>query len=176
MRILVHACCGPCLIYPSQALAEAGHSITAFYYNPNIHPDVEYAARAGSFRRFCAMSGVSFTETPYDAEHHKAAVTAFDGNRCLACYRLRLRESAREAASGGYDAFTTTLLVSPYQKHEELRTAGLEAAEKHGIEFFYQDFRPGFRQARNKARELGLYSQKYCGCEDSRRERFAKTP
>ena len=42
-------------------------------------------------------------------------------------------------------------------------------AEKYNIEFLYRDFRPGFREGQAKARELGLYMQKYCGCIFSER-------
>ena len=74
----------------------------------------------------------------------------------------------------GYDAFTTTLLVSPYQKHEALKQVGEEMAEKYGIEFLYRDFRPGFREGQSEARSLGLYMQKYCGCVFSEEDRYSK--
>ena len=35
---------------------------------------------------------------------------------------------------------------------------------KYGIDFEYIDFRPGFRQGQDMAREIGLYRQKFCGC------------
>jgi len=72
----------------------------------------------------------------------------------------------------GYEAFTTTLLVSPYQNHELLKQVGEEMAEKYGVEFLYRDFRPGFREGQNEARQLGLYMQKYCGCVFSEEERY----
>ena len=65
-------------------------------------------------------------------------------------------------------------LVSPYQKHEELRKVCEKAADFYGIEFLYRDFRVGFREGQKKARELGLYMQKYCGCIFSEEERYEK--
>ena len=44
------------------------------------------------------------------------------------------------------DAFTTTLLVSPYQKHDELIEVCEEMAAMAGVEFLYRDFRVGFRE------------------------------
>lgn len=72
----------------------------------------------------------------------------------------------------GYDAFSTTLLISPYQNHEALKQIGEEMAEKYGLTFLYRDFRPGFREGQAEARELGLYMQKYCGCIFSEEERY----
>jgi len=74
----------------------------------------------------------------------------------------------------GYDAFTTTLLVSPYQNHELLIEVAEEMARKYNIEFLYRDFRPGFREGQAEARELGLYMQKYCGCVFSEEDRYSK--
>ena len=62
----------------------------------------------------------------------------------------------------GYDAFSTTLLISPYQNHEALKQIGEEMAEKYGLTFLYRDFRVGFREGQNEARAIGLYMQKYC--------------
>jgi hypothetical protein len=96
-------------------------------------------------------------------------------NRCQNyCYKVRLEQTAKYAKEQGYDAFSTTLLISPYQKHEVLKTVGEEMAKKYGVEFLYRDFRIGFREGQAKARELGLYMQKYCGCVFSEKQRFAK--
>ena len=47
-------------------------------------------------------------------------------------------------------------------------------SEEFGIEFLYKDFRVGFREGQNKARELGFYMQKYCGCIFSEEDRYSK--
>ena len=96
-------------------------------------------------------------------------------NRCAKyCYKVRLEQTAKHAKENGFDSFTTTLLISPYQKHEELKSLGEEIAKKYGLTFLYTDFRPGFRQGQAKARELGMYMQKYCGCVFSEEERYSK--
>lgn len=86
-------------------------------------------------------------------------------NRCVKyCYRVRLEQTAKYAKENGYDTFSTTLLISPYQNHEALKKIGNEMAQKYNLTFLYRDFRPGFREGQAEARELGLYMQKYCGC------------
>ena len=74
----------------------------------------------------------------------------------------------------GFDAISTSLLISPSQKHEQIRSCGEEMARRYGVEFLYRDFRPGFRAGQARARELGFYMQKYCGCIFSEEERYAK--
>ena len=49
-----------------------------------------------------------------------------------------------------------------------------EMARMAGVEFLYRDFRVGFRDGQKKAREIGLYMQKYCGCVFSEEERYKK--
>ncbi len=94
-------------------------------------------------------------------------------NRCVKyCYRVRLEQTARYAKEHGYDTFSTTLLISPYQNHNALKKIGEEMAEKYGLNFLYRDFRPGFREGQAEARELGLYMQKYCGCVFSEKMRY----
>jgi predicted adenine nucleotide alpha hydrolase (AANH) superfamily ATPase len=94
--------------------------------------------------------------------------------RCKACYRLRLEKTAEQASQHGFDAFTTSLLISPYQNREDLISIGNEYARRHNVMFFLKDFRPHFRQSMAGARALGLYRQKYCGCVFSREERKRK--
>ena len=94
--------------------------------------------------------------------------------RCVICYRMRLEKTAAYAAKHDFDAFGTSLLISPYQQHDTIRRIGEEAAAQYGVEFFYRDFRPLFRRGQNEARTLGLYMQKYCGCLFSEMERYLK--
>ncbi len=90
------------------------------------------------------------------------------------CYKIRLEQTAKYAKENGYDAISTTLLISPYQKHEELKELGQQIAQKYGLQFLYRDFRIGFREGQEKARELGMYMQKYCGCIFSEEDRYIK--
>lgn len=95
-------------------------------------------------------------------------------DRCDGCYQFRLEEAARIAKEQGCDFYTTSLLISPYQRHDIIRRQGEAIGKQMGIFFFYFDFRPFFRQGQAMARELGLYMQKYCGCVLSERDRYEK--
>lgn len=145
-----------------------------YFFNPNIHPYAEYARRQEALARLAAAADwpVIFADD-YRPEDYFRQVAFREGERCRFCYLLRLRQAARVARKGKFDAFTTTLLVSPYQKHDLLREIGRAAGEEFGVPFYDVDFRPGFREGRRRARELGLYRQQYCGCIFSERERFA---
>lgn len=60
--------------------------------------------------------------------------------RCAYCYRVRMRYAAQYAKENGYDGFTTTLLVSPYQKHELIVQMAEEAAREFDIPFIMKIF------------------------------------
>ncbi len=174
MRVLLHACCGPCLIYPADSLRRQGLDLTVLYYNPNIHPLAEYEKRRANLLEYCQKVGLTVASGDYNVDDYFSAVVSPEADRCHLCYQLRLGETARQAAAGGFDAFSTTLLVSPYQKHDELRQAGEAAASAAGVAFLYEDWRAGYRAGQARARELGMYRQKYCGCVYSKEE--SRTP
>jgi predicted adenine nucleotide alpha hydrolase (AANH) superfamily ATPase len=85
---------------------------------------------------------------------------------------MRLQEAAARAQETGCAGFTTSLLISPYQKHDLIRSIGAEIGEQSGVPFIYYDWRPVYYEGRKLAREMGLYSQRYCGCLFSEYERF----
>ncbi|NCO65739.1 MAG: hypothetical protein COW32_04285 [Candidatus Aquicultor secundus] len=171
--LLVHTCCGPCFVYPHSILKDT-YRITSYYFNPNIHPSMEYMRRLETLAGFCSSAGVDLRVGEYDPQVYLRAVAGNENDRCRTCYSIRLNEAARFAAEKGYDAFTTTLLISPYQKHELLNQLGVEIGSHYGIEFKYWDFRPGFRAGQERAKELDMYRQPYCGCIYSELERYAK--
>jgi predicted adenine nucleotide alpha hydrolase (AANH) superfamily ATPase len=159
-------------------LLSDGAAPVLFWYGPNIHPFTEYKSRKDALTEFAAAKGLGlltageyalkpFVREVFDAMENKAL-------RCKICYKLRMERTAAFALENGYDAFSTSLLISPHQDHEALREVGEEAAGKYGLNFLYRDFRPFFRQGRQKAREMGLYMQKYCGCIFSEEERYRK--
>ena len=175
MKLLMHICCGPCATYPAKTLLDAGHEVDGFFYNPNIHPMAEFRLRLDSARETTKRLGMPFEAVEqYDVEQFFRAVAFRESERCAACYHLRLDAAARSAAERGFDAFTASLLVSPYQKHELIRDIGQSVGIEHGVEFYYEDFRPGWQKAREMSRDMELYRQKYCGCIFSERERLVK--
>ena len=173
MRILIHVCCAPCFTYPHKRLLEDGHDVTALFYNPNIHPYTEYKNRMEALEKYAQMKGARVIYKDYDMENYLRGALA-SADRCEFCYSLRLAEAAKTARQFGFDAFTTTLLISPYQKHELLTSTGEKIANEYGIKFYYEDFREGYRESRELARALELYMQQYCGCIFSEKERYYK--
>ncbi len=166
MRLLLHTCCAPCSVYCIKSLRQEGIEPTVYWYNPNIHPYMEYKARRDTLKEYTKSIGVNaiFDENYGLREFCKNVVDDLE-NRCVKyCYRVRLEQTAKYAKDNGYDSFSTTLLISPYQNHVALKKIGEEIAERYGLTFIYRDFRPGFREGQQEARELGLYMQKYCGC------------
>jgi len=175
MKILLHNCCGPCTVYPLSRLREQGHQVHGYFYNPNIHPYTEWQKRKLALLQYADDQGLPvIVEDGYDMEYYLREVVHREAVRCRLCYAMRLRKAARVARKGKFDAFTTTLLVSPFQKHDLIKETGLAVAEETGIPFYYEDFRAGYREATEISRALGMYRQQYCGCIFSEKERFAQ--
>jgi predicted adenine nucleotide alpha hydrolase (AANH) superfamily ATPase len=177
---MLHACCGPCLIEPFDALVSE-HDVTVCYANPNIHPLGEYQRRLQTLLDYADSRGIEVLEEPYDMVSWMRAVAGLEedlSKRCKACFRLRLGMVADRAAALGYDAVATTLTVSPYQDPDSIRDAALAACEAAGIEYLDTDFRERYRDATQRSRELGMYRQNYCGCVlsdiEAQREREAR--
>jgi predicted adenine nucleotide alpha hydrolase (AANH) superfamily ATPase len=169
----MHICCAPCSTYPIPKLINEGKEVVGFFYNPNIHPYKEYKARLESVKKFAEIQKF---EVIYKDEYLSSLKTYLKGalnaeNRCEYCYTIRLIEAVKMAKQKNFDAFTTTLLTSPWQKHELIKQICEKLAAEHKIDFYYEDFRVGWKQSRLKARELNLYMQKYCGCIFSEAER-----
>lgn len=170
-RVLLQSCCGPCSTYVLSYLSRY-FDITLLYYNPNIQPREEYDLRLENQRKVLAtMPEVHILECAYDGERYIQAVRGLErepegGARCTACFRLRLEETARRAAEGGYDYFCSTLTVSPHKDAQRINEIGRALAAQYGVKWLPSDFkkREGYRQSIALSRELGLYRQNYCGC------------
>ncbi len=174
-KMLLHACCGPCSIYPSKFLRSQGRNFTLYHFNPNIHPYQEFKRRLATLRDFAEAEGLPLSvDKSYDLEGFLQRALAEPVSRCHYCYRARLDRAAEYAKEEGYSAFSTTLLGSPYQDHEEIKKAGLEAAERHNVEFAYFDWRDGFSECTAVSTARGMYRQPYCGCIFSERDRYEK--
>ena len=191
MNILLHICCSNCATYPFKILKEESRNLTGFWFNPNIHPFEEYSLRLDSLkvleRRW--LMDIHYVEdyspdeyfrlfdmNVIDAQEVISGDSGIKGKlkapeRCKECYRLRLEKTAEEAVKRGFEAFSSTLLISPYQDFDQIVTLGRELAGRYGLSFYYKDFRPFFRDSVVLSKELGLYRQNYCGCIFSRTER-----
>ena len=175
MKTLLHICCAPCANQCIEVLRGDHIEVTGFWYNPNIHPFTEYRARRNCLRDYASAIDLRLLEqNDYALRPFVRAVAEDLANRCEKCYEMRLMETARQAKEGGFDSFTSSLFISPYQDHELMQEKAERAAKEYGVEFLYRDFRPYFRRGQEKSRELGFYMQKYCGCVFSEEERYLK--
>lgn len=177
MKLLLHACCGPCACYPAEKLLADGKAFDVLYFNPNIHPYKEFKRRLNALRELCEKKRYKLiVDKSYPLEDCVQGMLAEPTIRCAYCYRVRMRYVASYATENGYDAFSTTLLVSPYQKHELIIQMAEEAAKEFDIPFYYEDFRAGYQRGVDISLELELYRQPYCGCVFSERDRYEKKP
>lgn len=178
MKLLLHMCCGPCACYPVKKLREEGYEPVGYFFNPNIHPYKEWERRLETAKEFAAKVGMEIhTEEDYQLrEFLKKALPAeaVENGRCRMCYTWRLEQTARFASEHGFDAFTTTLFYSIYQQHELMKETAEFFAQKYGVKFLYEDFRPGWQEGIDISHELELYRQPYCGCIFSEEERYSK--
>lgn len=180
-KILIHACCGPCFTYINYDLKENGLLLengtrekvdfTALFFNPNIHPKVEYERRKEAFIKLCEIENTNYDIIDEYSlnEYVENVVNKVINNkefssRCEYCYYKRLKKVFEYAKENGFELVTTTLTISPYQNHDIIKKVGKKLEAEYGISFIYLDYREHFRQGQKMAREKGIYMQKYCGC------------
>lgn len=182
--LMLHSCCAPCSSYVLEYLSRY-FAVTVFYYNPNIYPEEEFYKRRLEqeklIEKFPSLNPIKFIGAQYQSERFYEAVRGLEhipegGERCFACFRLRLRETARAARENGADYFTTTLSISPLKNAEALNRIGGEIAEETGVEYLYSDFKKknGYKRSCELSKEYGIYRQDYCGCVFSEKERETK--
>lgn len=165
-KILLHICCANCAIYCIERLREMVYDVDGFFYNPNIHPIAEYSKRRNSVEEMSEKVDLTITYfKDYNFEDYFKKVSFYeDSSKCELCWKLRLSETAEYAAKRDYNAFSTTLLISPYQNQDIIKTIGNELSKKYSVQFIFEDFRKGFAQSQKEAKKMGLYRQNYCGC------------
>lgn len=179
--LFLHSCCAPCSSYVLEYLCRY-FKITVFYYNPNISSSQEYRKRAEEQKRLIAAyneEGKGFRIEILDGDY--APELFFEvtkgledcpegGERCFRCYELRLRETAKQAAQGGFDYFATTLTISPLKNARKINEIGQGLSAEYGVPWLPSDFKKkdGFKRSIELSAEYGLYRQNYCGCAYSR--------
>lgn len=168
--MLLHVCCGPCAVYPGIILKEKNIDFDAYFYNPNIQPLEEFEKRCDSALIWAKNENAKMIISNEYTEVSWLEIEKQKSNRCQMCYDLRIKETCSFAKQNGYTSVTSTLLVSPYQDHDLIIDLFIKYSDKNNIDFFYYDFRIGFRKGQDIAKETGLYRQKYCGCLPSIQE------
>ena len=176
MNIFLHVCCGPCSAFPLKSLRQHGHSVFGLFYNPNIHPFKEFRKRLVALEELSAkMTFPVEYDRQYGLKEYLRKVVFHEAERCRICYSMRLEVTAQKAIEAGADAFSTTLLYSRYQKHELIKELCTDISEKHGIAFYYEDFRIGWQDGIDMSIDMELYRQPYCGCIYREQERYDKS-
>lgn len=194
--LFLHSCCAPCSSYVLEYLRKF-FRITVFYYNPNITEEQEYRKRVDEQKRLIAAYNkeaeqaepgagqeenkgypIDIVEGDYEPECFYEIANGLEqcpegGERCFACYALRLRETAKRARAGGYDYFTTTLTISPLKNAVKLNEIGEQLSKEYGTAWLPSDFKKknGYKRSVELSKEYDLYRQDYCGCVYSRVQR-----
>lgn len=177
MKILLHICCAPCAIYPVKEMRSNGLEVTGFFFNHNIHPYTEYRKRLDTVGEYAEKIDLEVIyRDEYRLEDFLEAVAVTPGERCLYCYSSRLEAVAATAAELGFDAYSSSLLYSRYQKHDAIKELGERFGIKYGVSFHYDDYRRGWKEGIEISKKMGLYRQQYCGCIYSEKERYAPQP
>lgn len=175
MKILLHICCGPCSIYPVKVLRNARMDVMGYYYRHNIHPYSECLKRQKTLEKYAESINLNLIlQEGYELEAFLRNVIFRENERCGLCYHERLKSTALLAKHGKFDFFSSTLLFSKFQKHEMIRSVGEAVGKSVGINFYYHDFREGWKEGIEESKTLKMYRQQYCGCIYSEKERFYK--
>ena len=103
MKLLLHACCGPCSLEPVRLLQAAGHDITIAYMNSNIAPADEYQHRLSTLLEWARSQGIPVIEGPYEPNRWQEAVRVAR-HPDPAKFPTRLAADSVGNASGGADA------------------------------------------------------------------------
>ncbi len=171
--VLIHSCCAHCAAYTVDYWREQGFEVSTLWYNPNIHPYTEHQHRRESMQSLARQTGLPLIVTEgYDIIEYFRQVVGNEAERCRYCFQLRLSKTAEVAHQREFDAFTSTLLISPHQKHDLLREIGDKLAEEKGVDFLYADLRKHYSDSRRITKGKNLYRQQYCGCLYSEWERY----
>ncbi|MCL2474734.1 MAG: epoxyqueuosine reductase QueH [Chloroflexi bacterium] len=168
-KLLVHVCCCHCAAYTLKHFNQK-YAVTAYWHNPNIGPSQEYLARKEAMQKYANIDGIDLVDSQnMDFESFlRGQEEATD--RCAFCFYNRLKQSAVYARENGFTSFSTSLLISPHQKHELLKEIGRKIALEECVNFIYEDLRRYYSQSRTITKPLSLYAQYYCGCLFSKKE------
>jgi len=175
MKLLVHACCAHCTAYTVDYWRKEGHEVRALWYNPNIHPFTEHNLRLEAMLILSHnMDFPLVVVEGYDFKEYFRRVVGNEDERCSVCFEMRLDITAKKCREMSFEAFTTSLLISPHQKHELSREKGENAARQNEVSFLYSDLRKRYSDSRRITKPMELYRQQYCGCIYSEYQRYTQ--
>jgi len=170
-KVMLHICCGP----DSTAVYERlkpEYEVIGYFHNPNIYPENEYRKRAQAALKAGRELGFKVLVPEYDQKEWLKDVRGLEkepegGKRCEVCFRHNLEATAQKAEELGISFFTTTLTISPHKASDVIFKIGRGLAEEYGVKFLDIDFKKkdGFKRSVELSKQMGLYRQKYCGCQ-----------
>ncbi len=170
-KILLHACCAICSGYPICLLKEMGYEVIVYFCNNNFDSKEEYNRRLEAEKTLCTHFGVELIVEPYTPQVYLDYVKGLEnekegGARCIKCFELRLKETAKKAKELDINIFTTSMIISPHKNFKNLCTVGETVGKQYDLEFLGINFKKkdGFLKTNKISKELNLYRQNYCGC------------
>ena len=125
MKLLLHACCGPCSLEPVRLLQAAGHDIAIYYANSNIAPREEYAHRLATLEGWAKSEGIPVIEGPYDPAAWEETAGRI-GDAALTDVQAA-RKEAQDEETCGADSAPADRISDPYE-HAPLRADVLSVA------------------------------------------------
>jgi len=171
--VLLDICCGPCASGCIPRLKHEGYRVVGYFCNDNIDTAEEFSLREQAARTVCEAEGIDYVAVSYDHEAWLEYVKGYEteperGIRCAYCFEYRFRKAFLHMREHGFDMMTSTLSVSPHKQLDIINEMGGIIAGPQWLAF---DFRSenGYEESLRRAKELGLYRQKYCGCEFAKR-------
>lgn len=175
-KVLLHSCCAICSGYPIQKLREMGYDVEVYFCNDNFDTEEEYNRRLEAQKTLCEYLKTKLIIEPYEPDVYYNYVKGLEneperGKRCLKCFELRLKQTAKKAKELGIEKFVTSMIISPHKNFQSLCEVGRAVASEYDIEFLEIDFKKqdGFLKTNRLSKELGLYRQNYCGCVFAKR-------
>ncbi len=184
-KILVHVCCAACASHVFFELKKEEFEVVAYFYNPEIHGKSEYQRRLKDVTDYCQEHNITLNVPEYNIQDFFEPILPYQAKdsikyisdkdryhrkRCESCINLLIENTVSAAKKSKIKYFTTTMLCSPYKDHNKIWDTAVSLADDKNVNFFYKDFRKGYWNGRNYARNHDMVIPAYCGCNESLNE------
>lgn len=177
-RILLHSCCAPCSTTALEYLTKYA-DITIYFANSNIHPRSEYERRKSVQETFIMnfnkqnQTNIAFLSAPYEPNNFICKIKTLHlenepegGERCSACFQMRLDLTANKAEELGFDYFGSALTLSPKKNSQRINEIGITIQQFFKTRYLPSDFKKnnGYQRSIELCKIYDIYRQRYCGC------------
>lgn len=172
--LLLHICCAPCGTYATKFQLMFKYRVTWLFYNSNISTKEEYDKRLYWVKLMSKKFSIPLIVIPYEHSEFLEKVKGHEfqperGKRCAICYLDRLELTAKIAKEKSFDFFSTTLLYSPFKNKLLISKIATDISKDSALKYLADDFSDidVYNKSQKLAKDLGMYRQKFCGCEFS---------